>query len=343
MTSSYKNVDHLYRCLLNLLKFVRDRTFERARKQAMGKPTMRQENIYERHRLSLKLQVEHVQETESSSIFKVMSSNDNNTMYEVSIIAEKCPETSCFLKCIDCGVCIHTFMCSCPDSLVLNNMCKHIHLVQRKVVGETRVENEAIHGMSVDQEYVDQELSTIAANVSTARKTDPEVLHTKVAETCRRIETAAMSSYNPDALTQLQSQLNSALHTFISMNNEAFQRIRPVLQQPANKNLEKQQRFFSIKKKRKKEQNVKYAKPTRQQKQDYYKEPEWLPVYVTRGEPVHAKKTTPESPNMKSVTKSGISIAYIQYKCCADHKWFPAKPSMFREISTLCLIQVFLS
>ena len=61
------------------------------------------------------------------------------------------------------AVSIHTYMCSCPDSFVLNNMCKHIHLVQTKLAGETRVENEEIHGMSADQEYVNKELSTIAA------------------------------------------------------------------------------------------------------------------------------------------------------------------------------------
>ena len=58
---------------------------------------MRQDNISEHHRLSLKLQVEHVQEIESSSLFKVISSNDNSTMYEVSIISDQCPEESCFL------------------------------------------------------------------------------------------------------------------------------------------------------------------------------------------------------------------------------------------------------
>ncbi|XP_064211804.1 uncharacterized protein LOC103313542 isoform X1 [Tribolium castaneum] len=38
---------------------------------------------------------------------------------------------NCKLMCMDCGVCIHKYTCSCVDSCIKFNMCKHIHLLCR--------------------------------------------------------------------------------------------------------------------------------------------------------------------------------------------------------------------
>ena len=37
------------------------------------------------------------------------------------------------MKCVDCDICIHNFVCTCPDSAIKFNICKHIHLVAMKL------------------------------------------------------------------------------------------------------------------------------------------------------------------------------------------------------------------
>lgn len=64
--------------------------------------------------------------TECEHGWEIMS----QTTKEIYLIQEtdsKC--NTCQLKCTDCNTCIHEYICSCIDSAVKFNMCKHIHLV----------------------------------------------------------------------------------------------------------------------------------------------------------------------------------------------------------------------
>lgn len=38
-------------------------------------------------------------------------------------------DESCLLKCPQCEACVHQYLCSCQDSAIHQNMCKHIHLL----------------------------------------------------------------------------------------------------------------------------------------------------------------------------------------------------------------------
>lgn len=60
--------------------------------------------------------------------FQVKSSKNNN-IYNVSF--KKVCETECkTLFCRVCKVCIHRYECDCPEYVVRNTMCKHVHLVR---------------------------------------------------------------------------------------------------------------------------------------------------------------------------------------------------------------------
>ena len=59
---------------------------------------------------------------------------------------------------------------------------------------------------------------------------------------------------------------------------------------PANKNIDRQQRFYSIKKKRQKDFSIRFAKPSRAEKAAFNREPEWWPHFVSREHPTHAAK-----------------------------------------------------
>ena len=177
-----KRVD---KCVFSLLKFIRDKTFERAGKLTMAKPTKRQQNIYERRQASLKLSTDLVHKADDDSNYVVKSAG-GKCEYNVIVINDTCNESSCYLKCVDCGVCMHTFMCNCPDSLVLNNMCKHIHLVRRFMQSDSESEtNDALDGMDVDGNYMEAELEKIADTVQTKTAIDSQHLKEDIKACCK--------------------------------------------------------------------------------------------------------------------------------------------------------------
>ena len=119
-------------CVYTLLKIARDKAFERLIKLEKGKPSLHTSAIRKRHQESLKMSFALI-ECQDINTWKVQSSSDPGTFYEV-IKEETCySKEKCCLKCSDCNVCIHQFVCGCPDSLYRNTICKHIHLVARSL------------------------------------------------------------------------------------------------------------------------------------------------------------------------------------------------------------------
>lgn len=51
--------------------------------------------------------------------------------YEIYFIQETSKMCDCKLICTDCLICIHNFTCSCIDSSIKYNICKHIHLLTK--------------------------------------------------------------------------------------------------------------------------------------------------------------------------------------------------------------------
>lgn len=126
-----KRVD---KCLVNLMKFNRDKAFERMIKLTKGKCSHKIKSINDRHQASLKLPFGSVQEIENGSgsgCYWSVKSEDGKRYYNIATSEEQCKETTCRLKCIECNICYHKYACTCPDFLIYSTICKHIHLVQR--------------------------------------------------------------------------------------------------------------------------------------------------------------------------------------------------------------------
>ncbi|RZF33864.1 hypothetical protein LSTR_LSTR016556 [Laodelphax striatellus] len=86
-------------------------------------------SIRERHRKSTTLGVDLVIETNlgSEKAWNVVSPSKRPQIFTV----KQASECECTLTCVSCQVCIHRYTCTCSDSTVRWNMCKHIHLVCR--------------------------------------------------------------------------------------------------------------------------------------------------------------------------------------------------------------------
>ena len=91
--------------------------------------------IHDRHLRSLSLPVESVN-CEEDDAWTVLG-EDGRSSYKVCRIASACEETNCGLRCQECCVCVHLYVCNCPDNLITSTICKHIHLVNRYLNGSS--------------------------------------------------------------------------------------------------------------------------------------------------------------------------------------------------------------
>ncbi|PFX12575.1 hypothetical protein AWC38_SpisGene23443 [Stylophora pistillata] len=104
-----------------------------------------------------------------------VQSGDNQSVYTVTREMEVCRDPSCDLRCLECNICIHQYMCSCPDSLIQSTICKHVHLIETVISAESTPAELScdieLTGTLDDKrsKYVDQELHVLAEH---AMKTD---------------------------------------------------------------------------------------------------------------------------------------------------------------------------
>ncbi|KAJ8911225.1 hypothetical protein NQ315_014937, partial [Exocentrus adspersus] len=123
-----KKVKRLDKSLHAIMKFINF--------AEQGKITTKIRELRKRHRKSVNLDKTLV--LENGEGWDIPSSSKNNfELYHIEKIKEVC---DCQLICTDCGVCIHKYTCSCIDSSVRWNMCKHIHLLCSYI--KEKVENE---------------------------------------------------------------------------------------------------------------------------------------------------------------------------------------------------------
>ena len=119
-------------CLIHLLKYIRDKTFNWMVKFPRVKVTMRMKLIHDRHLRSMLLNFNQIKQLQDHQCWEIQA-EDKNYSYVVERLSTKCPIKECRLRCEECNVCVHLFLCNCPDCLINSTICKHIHLVQRLV------------------------------------------------------------------------------------------------------------------------------------------------------------------------------------------------------------------
>ena len=264
---SNRRVDN---CLVNLMKFARDKLFDRVIKVTKGKNTLRVKMIQNRHTKSVQMSVSDV-ESKSESTWLVKSENGTNT-YVVSKHVSTCTDNNnCQLKCTDCStrVCIHQYTCTCPDSLIQSTICKHIHLLQRYLSQDQSI---AMDGPGDDSEFSHSEVELASSFLRQTEKeaNDSSALKNSIKEKLLRLGKQIELCTNIEALQQLDKNINAAQHLFSSLQKQVTQhKLQPIWNTPANKNIEKQKRFNSTMKKVKNTSasRSRFAKPTLEESQ----------------------------------------------------------------------------
>lgn len=117
------------KCLLSLIKFNRDKAFDRIIKLTKGKATKKLKDIQESHDASLTLSFDSVSVL-SNTEWRITSGSSKNTSYTLYLCGD-CNDQACKLKCIKCNICRHKYTCSCNDFMLKKTICKHVHLLER--------------------------------------------------------------------------------------------------------------------------------------------------------------------------------------------------------------------
>lgn len=118
-----KYVKRLDKAISAILKFVRDKIFERLIVVHKGKVCTKISDLRQRHKTSEMLDISKVVAIDVGWMVPSVSNN------EIYIVEEMQSQCTCKLKCDECGVCIHRYTCTCLDCSIKWNMCKHVHLV----------------------------------------------------------------------------------------------------------------------------------------------------------------------------------------------------------------------
>lgn len=121
-----KHVKRLDKGIAAIMNFIRDKLINELLIINKGKLCSKVANIRARHKNMEKMNISNVIKTDEG--WQVLSESGFE-MY--SIIRKDITCNNCMLLCVDCQICIHQFQCSCLDSSIRYNLCKHIHLVAK--------------------------------------------------------------------------------------------------------------------------------------------------------------------------------------------------------------------
>jgi hypothetical protein len=156
-----KRVD---RCVHMLLKYARDKTFDRILKKEKGKTTAKITSINQRHKHSTSLSLSKVKQI-SDTEWEFISSS-TTAIYTVTFLQQPCPALNCFLRCQQCKICIHSYTCNCPDSLIIASICKHVHFIATMISSTLSTTTTSLSSPTVTISSPTVTISSPTANIS---------------------------------------------------------------------------------------------------------------------------------------------------------------------------------
>lgn len=130
-----KNIKHFGKALADIMRFIREKLFDRTILINRGKINNKMKIAIFRHKLSLHSQTDSIVTTDEGW---EIPSNETSEIYTIKEATVAC---RCEFICPECKCCIHRYLCSCLDSNIKWNMCKHIHLLCRYLNSIKTVKN----------------------------------------------------------------------------------------------------------------------------------------------------------------------------------------------------------
>ena len=169
-----KHVKRLDKAIHSIMRFIRDKMVDRLIKLSKGKVTSKVKDLRNRHKTSLDLNLTII-ENEGKWL---INSTKNDEIYVIEKIQN---HSCCKLACSLCDVCIHQYICTCMDSSIKWNMCKHIHYLCRQNVSTNS--NVSIIEPSITTEINDS-LSEDRLIINIDTETESEVILRELNQGC---------------------------------------------------------------------------------------------------------------------------------------------------------------
>ena len=250
-----KRLDKLIQALM---EYLRQKSFDRLIKFEKGKITGRISLIQKRHTTSQSLSISLVTAVDSTS-WIVQSEMQSGMQYTVEELSKKC-SSACATKCRECCICVHSYSCTCPDSLLQHTICKHVHLVVRYKKSTTTGETSSSLISQEAEDFHDDMHSLLLQEVSQAEShISLEQRKSKIMKIIQDVTCLVTSSTSEDGLKTAEKMLitvknnltASAVYTPFPANSKF---------EPANKGIEKQRPFKAVKTKRK--CNIRFTNPS---------------------------------------------------------------------------------
>jgi len=229
-----------------LMRLTNRDVFKRLIKLHRGKPSGKMRSISKSHENSTTVKDEHISSI-TNKLWSVVSGSKKDIAYEVTKINNTCPEDLCSLKCKPCNICIHMYVCTCLDSIIRLNMCKHIHAVCRvssSLDNLSEVENLPVSGSfenSLDLENLllpeidhhasvnavsmkerGERLSIIPINNTEDMKCQILSKLHGVVEMCRTIETFPSENEDTRVINRMVDNLMTKLGSYIPNSSNLF-------------------------------------------------------------------------------------------------------------------------
>lgn len=118
-----KHNKRLDKAIEAIFRFVRDKVIDQLITIEKGKITSKVQALRKRHAASFDLNIDTVIESDGGWVLQSSSS------FELYRVEETKQNSCCNIFCAACNCCIHRYVCTCLDSAIKYNMCKHIHVI----------------------------------------------------------------------------------------------------------------------------------------------------------------------------------------------------------------------
>lgn len=131
-----KKVKRLDQSIEALMKFNRDQQFSRVINLTKGVLSGKLADARRKHSHAIQMKVTAIKTKENaeSQTWAVQSENEKKSQIYDIVIDNK-QDCKCNMKCDDCHVCVHCTRCTCCDYLIRLHLCKHIHFVCINIAG----------------------------------------------------------------------------------------------------------------------------------------------------------------------------------------------------------------
>lgn len=258
-----KNTKRLDKMLYVLMKFIRDRLYDRLITLHKGKITKKISDLRVRHKESLKLSESLIMKGDTG--WNILSSNRTDLYF----IKESTTDCTCNLRCLDCKTCIHNFSCTCIDYSIRWNMCKHIHLLCTSLIPKDI--NECPDKLNIGKQFLKDEEIVLTREILKDKLNPPTSISTKIEKLKLEFNALVDTIADDKGLQVVKNHLKSmkasieAANSLVNNGELIKDTSTDKNMTPYNKNIIPQ-RLFSTKKPTKK--NRKMANPSLEEQND---------------------------------------------------------------------------